>query len=365
MQQPNNMTTLEQVAKLLEPHAATFEQHCYKHPANEATMLCTVCGCGMCTQCIGESSASKLAIICESCSTATRNRQALNSVVKLLKLPAAWVILCVIISGIAYSCNLSNPSLTRMGEIEANRPWFQKQVGKLLLDKASRENQRAAALRYLKKSAQAAVWSKRAAVSFAKTAEYWQTTPVYNALKIGEARSLLAGGNPQRALKILKTIKVKNASITYPGYAYYLGQAYAKNGDPKRAWQCFQQAMSAAEIVQRRQQEYFVELMSGDRRAAKVICSVRMICGVNLSVNDLAEKLKPYGIKPKPDPRASKCDGFSKLLHKYTGQVKVKNEIPREKQVKPPPAEIAIEFNPPVQQKKKQGKDDFSIEFVN
>lgn len=357
------MTTLEQVAELLEPFAASGGLHCSKHPEDEAIMTCTGCGCGLCRRCL-KTTASKGKVICQSCASGVVKKRALSSGIKLLKLPAAWVLLCVFISGIAYSCNFRNPTLAERTAIESNRPWFQKSVGKLLLDKASRENQRAAALRYLKRPDEAITWDKRAAIAFAKTADYWRETPVYTDLKIGEARSIMQSGDVERALTMLKVIEVKQSGVTYPSYSYYLGLAYEKNGNTTVAQQYFKKAMSTAEIVKQHEKEHYTNLMSGDRRAAKVISSVRLICGVALNVDDLAKRLEKYGIKPKPKQLDINLGRISKLLRKYKGKVKLKEQKTAGDEEKAAPAEIEIEFNQPATRQKKNN-DDFTVEFNN
>ncbi len=252
-----------------------------------------------------------------------------------------------------------------MSAKEARRPWFQKQVGKLLLDKASRENQRAAALRILEKPDEAAVWNQRAAISFAKCAAYWQETPVYNDLKIGEARAILQSGDSSRALTMFKAIKLEKSSVIYPSYSYYLGQTYEKLDDDIQAQKCFQQAMSAAEIIEKQQLDHYIDLMSKDRRRAKVICSVRLICGVSLNVSDLTEKLEQYGIKPKPEPEFPGLMGLFPQGRRPRKSSKPKKDRSLEPEKESPPVEIEIEFNKPSGGAKKSSKDDFSVEFLN
>ena len=355
------MTTLEQVAELLEPFAASSGLQCSRHPETEAIMSCTGCGCGLCRNCL-QTQAGKGKVICSACASRAVKKRTLIFGIKLLKLPAAWVLLCVFISGLAYSCNFRNPTLQERTATEAHRPWFQKSVGKLLLDKASRENQRAAALRYLKRTDDAIIWDKRAAITFAKTANYWQETPVYNDLKIGEARSVMQSGDTERALTMLKAIKVKSNEISYPSYNYYLGQAYESTGKPTVAQQYFKKAMVTAEIIEQHGLENYTKLMTGDRRAAKVIGSVELICGTTLTVDYLAKKLEKYGIKPKPKQLDINLGRFSKLLGKYKGKVKLKKHQPTSDEEQVPAGEIEIEFNQPATQKKKTN-DDFTVEF--
>lgn len=356
------MTTLEQIAERLEPFAASSQLQCNKHPKNEAVMTCTGCGYGMCHDCI-KLTATTGAVICQSCSATAKKKYALSAMFKLLKLPAAWVLLCVFISGIAYSCNFSNPSLSTMSTREAKRPWFQKQVGKLLLDKASRENKRAAALRILKKDQEAVMWNQRAAVSFAKTAEYWRDTPVYHALKVGEARAILQSGDPKRALTMFKSIKIKTSSVIYPSYSYYIGQAYEKIDDSQQAQKYFQQAMSAAEIVEKQQLDNYLDLMTNDRRRAKVIRSIRLICGATLDVSYLENKLKQYGISPKQE--SSGLKGLSSQGRQRRKDSKANKKSPFENKNNNQPVEIEIEFNAPPSKNKPQKKDGFSVEFFN
>ncbi len=358
------MTTLEQIAELLKPFATSSELKCNKHPETEAIMTCTGCGYGLCHDCI-KLTASQGEIICQSCSALAKKKQAVGLGVKLLKLPATWVLLCVLISGLAYSCNFSNPSLAVMKQREAKRPWFQQQVGKLLLDKASRENQRAAALRILKKNEEAVTWSKRAALSFAKTAEYWHDTPIYATLKLGEARSILESGDPERALIMFKTIKVKPNSVISPSYNYYIGQAYEKNNDTQKAQKYFQQAMTAAEIVEKQQLDNLLDLETNDRRRGKVICSARIICGATLDVSDLTEKLEKYGIKPKPEPLFRGFKGLFSQGRRRRKTPESKQDDPFEPEKKAAPVEIEIEFNEQPAKVKPQDKDDFSVDFFN
>lgn len=279
-------------AAIIKPVAAAVCITCRQHPS-AAAALCLKCGRGMCETCF---EASHPRLICSDCRSALTPRKLLINALKSLRFPALWVMACVIASGIAYGMGMGNPSPAALAAKDISCPWFLQDLGKLYLAQAGRENQRAAALNYLQRPAESEKWYRQAAESFRKTAEYWKKTPAYYDLVIGEARALSGSGNNQGAIDLLLPLKIPSGDQAYAACQYYLGIIYEKNGNKPDAVECFRRSLNAAGAVAGRQMDNLITMLTGDRREAKMILSVKMMCETNLSYAELQELLKKYNL---------------------------------------------------------------------
>ncbi|MFA6101082.1 MAG: hypothetical protein WCV67_04505 [Victivallaceae bacterium] len=280
-------------AAIIKPVAAAVSVTCRRHPSAAAAALCLQCGHGMCGTCF---EAALPRMICSSCRSSLTPRKLLINALKSLRFPALWVMACVIASGIAYGMGMGNPSPAALAAKDISWPWFLQDLGKLYLAQGGRENQRAAALNYLQRPAEAEKWYRQAAASFRKTAEYWKKTPVYYDLVIGEARALSGSGNNQGAIDLLLPLKIPPGDQAYAACQYYLGILYEKNGNKPDAVECFRRSLNAANAVAGRQMDSLITMLTGDRREARMIISVKMMCETNLSYAELQELLKKYNL---------------------------------------------------------------------
>jgi tetratricopeptide (TPR) repeat protein len=191
---------------------------------------------------------------------------------------------------------MGNPSPAALAAKDIAWPWFLQDLGKLYLAQAGRENQRAAALNFLQRPAESEKWYRQAAGSFRKTAEYWKNTPVYYDLVIGEAKALSGSGGNQAAIDLLLPLKIPSGDPAYAAWQYYLGIIYEKNSNKPDAVECFRRALNAASAAAGRQMDSLITMLTGDRREAKMILSVKMMCETNLSYAELLELLKKYNL---------------------------------------------------------------------
>ena len=282
-------------AAIIKPVAAGVSVTCWQHPDAAAAALCLKCGQGMCETCFD---ASLPRLICSNCLSSLTPKKLLTSALKSLRFPAIWVMACVIASGIAYGMGMGNPSPAALAAKDIAWPWFQQDLGKLYLAQAGRENQRAAALNFLQRPAESGKWYRQAAESFRKTAEYWKKTPVYYDLVIGEARALSGSGSNQAAIDLLRPLKIPPGDPAYAASQYYLGIIYEKGGNKLDAVECFRRSLNAAAAAAAagRQMDNLITMLTGDRREAKMIISVKMMCETNLSCTELQELLKKYNL---------------------------------------------------------------------
>lgn len=285
-------------AEVLSPLLDTTLAVCKYHPDLPAWSTCVVCGAGLCDAC---SKAVLPRFICPSCQAASTRRKLLLIRFKPWRWPLLWTLLCVSVAGIAYRMGVGNPTVEALSLRDKKVVWFHQDLGTLYLAKASRENQRAAALRLLRQPAKAAEWSARAALTFALTANCWKNTPVYNDLKIGEAVSLAYAGEVTLCLKILRSLNVASGNPVYPSYLYYLGRALEQSGDQVGAIDCYKKALTAAEAMAEADRGFdkLITMLSGGKQEGNVIASVQQICGVNLKYSDLTEKLAAYHLVPE------------------------------------------------------------------
>ncbi len=303
------MTTYEQIVELLQPFSGRFKLACSVHPETAAVITCPRCGTPMCDQCLQQSAAAG-AVLCAQCIAAAAKQRKIGFIIAIFRLPAFWIILAMTLATIAYACHWMNPTLAEKTAIQSDLPWFQQSIGKLWLAQAERTQKRAMTLISLHKTATAAKWQLRAAGAFAKTAAFWHDTPVYNSLKIGEARSRGAAGETADAIEILEQLKIDPAAEIYPAYCYYLGQFYLKRGSQKQAMQFFHRAMSSAEIVAMKRLDNFIDLNSNDRRRARLIEKIRTITVSTIPLSLLKKLLAPYGIKAKRRKRRRRLNGL-------------------------------------------------------
>jgi len=289
---------LSRTAELLEPLALEVRFNCDFHPEAVAETTCVRCGRGLCAECAAGAMPD---FICRTCRSEAVKKKIFQYSFRSLRWPVLWVLLCALIAGIAYWQGVGNPDVAELTRRDAKAPWYEQSLGKLYLAKASRENQRAAALRELKRPDEAMVWSGRAALSFARGADYWKSAPGGPLMRIGEAMSLAYAGEPAAALKLMQELKLSDDVPAYPGYLYKCGQICELGGEKEKALDYYRRSLESAEkrAESGRDFDSLLTLLSSSKPESKLLASIQQICGVNLKYADLCEKLEPYHIVPQ------------------------------------------------------------------
>jgi tetratricopeptide (TPR) repeat protein len=299
---------------------------CCKHPDQPAVVSCVECGKGICQQCLNELPDS-YRFICALCVARNIRKKVVFTGLKSLKSPVLWVCLCVLISAVAYAMGVGNPRLSTLMKRDRKWSWYSQDVGKLYLAKASRENQRAAALRELDKPEEAVVWTQRACHSFQQVADYWSSTPVHGYLLAAVAHQYYWAGEYKKALQILKPLKFKYGDPAAVGLNYMLGLVYERLGEKKLAKARFSEAIEEQNSSYMKRLDNFINDMTGNRREAAKICMVRELCGLLISREALNIKRVEYGIE---DPNGAP------LYNQQTMIPKLKDLTKALKRVQPP-----------------------------
>ena len=307
---------------------------CSKHPDHAAVLTCVECGAGICQQCLIEIPDS-YRLLCPACNLKKIKKKIVFTGFKTLKSPVLWVVLCVLISAVAYAMGVGNPRLETMKKRDQKWNWYAQDVGKMYLSKATRENQRAAALVILGRPDEAVKWYARAAIAFELAADYWKATPVYEYLRAATASAYIQTGKSDKALEILDSIKLKHGDPSAVGVAFMQGRAHEKLGHNDKAKQAFKLALEKRDDSISRKMDDFIDVMTGDRREAKMIFSIRELCGLNISLDLLSAKLDKYGIENDNSPLPFvKCPpALKKKLEEFKLELKKKPAPKPEKKV--------------------------------
>jgi tetratricopeptide (TPR) repeat protein len=329
MNTQQEQAALQQVDLIMEQLAPDPVISCSKHQEVTAVMSCVVCGQGICQQCLADIPDS-YKFTCAICTTRKIKKKIVFTGLKSLKSPVLWVLLCVLISAIAYAMGIGNPRLKTLKKRDLKWNWYSQDVGKMYLSKASRENQRAAALRMLDKPEEALVWNKRACKAFQLAAEYWAKTPVHGYLLAAVAHQYYWDGKYDKALKILKSLKFEHGDPATVGLNYMLGQVYEKIGNKKLAKASFTNAINEERSSYSKKMDNFITTMTGNRREARMVFMVRVVCELKIKPDALREKEKEYDIK---DPSS-----FS-FFNTRVKIPKIKSVKKPEKKTEPPPDE--------------------------
>ena len=241
MENKTEQEILKEVSEIIFPLTGKPDVLCREHQEEKAVVLCSKCSAGICWECLRKSD-NPAELICLQCLAEASTGFSFLKYLKVLKFPALWVLLCIAFAGIAYGLGVGNPNLGEMEKKDKNDPWYRKDAGTILFAQASRERQRAAALRYLNRDAESEKWSLFAANSFAKCGEYWKKTPAEVNLKVAEALMIADAGDIDEAIELLSLMQETRTDQVYPVLHYHLGQLYLKKKDDKKADECFRNA---------------------------------------------------------------------------------------------------------------------------
>lgn len=210
----------------------------------------------------------------------------------VLKLPVFWVLFCISAASILFTMGVGNPRLEKFVEEDAKLEWYKQRPGKIFMAQASREKQRAAALRYLDQVSDAEKWSLMAAEAFRKSAEYWKNTPVYLDLKIAEAVMLADAGKALDGFNILMEQEVVPGNRVYVSYNYYFGLVADKAGKKDDAESLLRKALSGTDSLQEQILDKMLDSFAKDRREAGIISCVSLICGTAVSSEEIKKECK-------------------------------------------------------------------------
>lgn len=276
MENKSEQEVLKEIGAIIFPLTGKPDILCSGHQGEKAAVLCSKCSAGICWECMRKME-NPADMLCPKCIAEAQEGLSFFKYLRLLKFPAIWVLVCILIAGIAYGLGIGNPNLEEMQVKDKNDPWYWKDAGTILLAQASRERQRAAALIVLNRDAEAKQWSLMAAKSFAKCAEYWQGTPAVVNLKIAEALMLADGGDIDSALGLLEKVTVTQNDQIFPAVKYHFGRLYLLKGDDKKADEFFTQAWQSRPGYG---SDFDAQLFetANNPKEAEMVGKIRLIC---------------------------------------------------------------------------------------
>lgn len=266
---------LSEISEVIFPLTSKPAISCAIHQDKKAVLLCSECSDGICSFCLSETE-SFSRLICRNCLQKEKNDRSLLHYFRIVKFPALWVMICIVFAGIAYGMGVGNPDFEYMEQKDKDDPWYMKDAGTILFSQASRESQRAAALRYLNREHEARLWSLKASEAFAECALYWKDTPALPDLKTAEALMLGYAGDFDSAVEMLKALSVK-----YPDQIavvqYHIAQLYLQNGDDKQADIHFRKAWESRSGL-KSGMDNIIDGVANSMKELEMMTKVRIIC---------------------------------------------------------------------------------------
>ncbi len=294
MNDNENKNLYEELASVIYDGAAddgVFS--CINHPAEPSVVACRQCGQPLCMSCFLESYPR---LICIQCSSRMTRKKIIKGGLEALRRPALWVLVCLLVSGIAYACGVGNPSLGTLKRRDADRPWYFQQTPMMFIAKANRQHRRAAALDELNRRDDARKWNGWAMDSLNRAAELWKGTPAEDIVKISEAKLLIETGEYQRSASILEPIKLELNSPMYLARLYYLGQSYEKLKNQEKMVHYFDMAYRDADIVREKALDNYLDNVLGNRKEGSKLYLVAHACDVVLSPPEILSLLNDYDL---------------------------------------------------------------------
>ncbi len=307
---------------------------CHYHPAEPAVGACRNCGAPLCEGCF---SAAWPRMYCTACRSRLKQLNLFKTGLKSLKLPVIWVLICVVASGIAYAVGVGNPSLEKIAERDAKKPWFRHEAPQLLIAKGSRQQRRAAALRILNRNEQAKKWSEWSVEAFADAAELWKNTPVYNSIRVAEAKAVGDLGDYRRALAILEPLELEQKDPAYLARLYTIGLYYEKLGDKAKSLEWFNKAYDGAVLVSKKSFDNLIDRVTGDRNEAARVIKITSACNVLMDPSEIKKLLKDYDLPARRHDESGFSNfggdvGNLKELQEKVEELKVKQKKREEKE---------------------------------
>lgn len=276
MENKTEQEVLKEIAGIIFPLTGKPDVVCREHKDAKAIVLCSQCSAGICWDCMRKG-VNPEKMMCPQCTAEAEAGLSFFKYLKVLKFPAIWVLVCITAAGIAYGLGVGNPNLDEMQIKDKADPWYRKDAGTILLAQASRERQRAAALRVLNRDEEAKKWSLMASKSFAKCAEYWQGTPAVVNLKIAEALMLADAGDPDSALALLQNINIAPADQIYPSFQFHQGKIYLIKENNKKADEFFSHAWQSKPGIGVDFDATLFEIANNPKEA-EMVGKLRLIC---------------------------------------------------------------------------------------
>lgn len=281
---------VERVAEIVYPLVESPDVECCVHEGRQALITCSICGAGMCEECL-RSRIGEVDVICERCMIDKKRKASFLYAVKSLRLPVIWVLACIVFAGVAYYMGIGNPTVAELTKRDAKWPWYVHRVGKLYLAQGSREKQRAVVLTSQGKNSEARRWFWLAALSFGKAADYWKDTPGRAELIIAQADMLSEARLPSRALELMTPLRreIPEGSQLSMIYDYYCGKFTEKAGLSQESSTYFQNALNIAERGRESVIDQMITRLSGNRKEAEFRMKLAAICGTDMSPNEVIE----------------------------------------------------------------------------
>jgi hypothetical protein len=269
----------EAAAVILSPWADPPDWRCAVHSEHPAALRCSRCGAGLCRECL-LSLPEPQSLVCSTC----RPRLGTVSVGvwRALRLPIFWVLICILAAGAAWQAGVGNPDLARLAAEDGAKPWQVQRPGRLMIEKAGREQQRAAVLRLQGEHEAARPWSRRAAASFRAAADYWPTTPVTADLRIAAATADGDADDPAAGLAALLAMDAPADHNTALARRYRLGLMAAAAGRNDLAKAALSEvAASDPAALAAANFDSLLDRFAGNRREAEMTAMVRAVCGTD------------------------------------------------------------------------------------
>jgi hypothetical protein len=296
---PDDKALREKLAEVLYGQPSGEEIFaCRFHPESLADGACRKCGAPLCAACFGESWPR---LYCGDCRRRMTQVNLLKASLKSLKFPVMWVLICVVISGVAYAAGVGRPSMKAIIAADVKYAWYRQEAPQLLVAEGARQRRRAVALDMLGRTEQAKEWNARATESFTRAGELWKETPVGNSIAIAVARTYADNGNYRKAAAVLESLKPDEKDPAFLAHLYYLGLYLEKLGETEAALRSFDRAYSGATQVSAKSLDNLLDRVLNDRNEAARVLKVSLACDAAMSPEQVRELLKDRDLPSMKD----------------------------------------------------------------
>jgi hypothetical protein len=180
-----------------------------------------------------------------------------------------------------------------------------------MLEKAAREQQRAAVLRLQGEHEASRPWSHRAASSFRAAAAYWPDTPVTSDLLIAAATADGDAGDPTGGIAALLAMEAPDDPNTALAWRYRLGLMAAAAGRKELAEAALTDvARNDSATLSAVNFDSLLDRLAGNRREAEMTAMTRAVCGTDRPpaemIQDARQRLRlPTDTSPDDIPASS------------------------------------------------------------
>lgn len=271
---------------------------CDLHPEYLADGACVDCGAALCRLCAVEALPH---LRCADCRELHRRKRRCHLGLKALRLPALWVVLCVLVTAVLNFCGVGNPSEEQLRRSDSGEKWYRQQLPRLYLGKAAREKVRAALLFEFEREAEAKKWSRWSAGNYFRAAELWRDTPVAPDLELAGAVALLRSGDVRAALDRLRAIDDTLLRESNPGVIpYRIAQAHEALGEPDRAREAYFRAIDELPDIMKllRKPPISDKVTEFSQSEMNAIAGIEGACANFVSPAVILEDARKAGVRP-------------------------------------------------------------------